>query len=92
MPEMPYTITRADEDIDVVLEYEIDDYVPAQTYGPPECCSPADGGCVTEITAVRSGSGKPIDLTTDEEAAAIEFVELNHELDDGYDCELDDFR
>jgi hypothetical protein len=66
---MHATIERDGEEIEVEVDYTVSRFYPAQTWGPPEDCSPAEGGEVEELTAYHDG--KPIALTD----AEIERVE-----------------
>lgn len=67
------------QSIDLLLEGEIEAYVPAQTCGPPEACSPAEGGAVETLTAYLDG--KEFALTDLERQQAIEYVEQNFDHD-----------
>lgn len=69
MPTMHATVTRGDDEIEIEIEYTVARFYPAQTYGPPEDCSPAEGGEVEELSAFHDG--KPFELT-DAEAERIE--------------------
>lgn len=76
---MPWQIDRDEgeeiDQIDLILEGEIEAYTPASTYGPPEMCSPAEGGAVESLTAWRDG--EEFELTPDERRQAIEYVETH---------------
>lgn len=85
MPTMNWTLTRDDEDIDVVLEYEVAKLIPAQTYGPPENCSPAEGGEVTDLVAAHAETGALINLTDDEASKAELYIYDHHNYDDADD-------
>lgn len=80
MPTISYTLTRDDEDIDIEVEFEVAPYYAACTYGPPEHCSPAEGGEVEEMTAYRDG--EPIELTAEEEAKIEQFIYDHHDYED----------
>lgn len=77
--EIAYTLTRGEEDIDLTIEYSMSAYFPAQTYGPPEHCSPAEGGEIDEMTILRDGW--PFTLTEEEERAVEDFVYDHHDYD-----------
>jgi len=66
---LTYTIERGDDEIDIDVEYTVGRFYPAQTYGPPEHCSPAEGGDVETLDAFRDGEPFPL---TDAERDRIE--------------------
>lgn len=80
MPTISYTLTRADEDIDIEVEYEVARYYPAKTYGPPEHCSPAEGGEIEELAAYLDGA--EITLTADEQEKIEQFIYDHHDYDE----------
>lgn len=49
MPLIDFTLTRGDDDIDLEIDYTVAPYHPAVVGGPPECCSPADGGEIEDL-------------------------------------------
>lgn len=69
MPALAYTLTRGEDEIDIDVEYTVSRFYPAQLYGPPEHCSPAEGGDVETLDAFFDGV--PIGLS-DVERARIE--------------------
>lgn len=83
MTEITYTLTRNDEDIELTIEYSVGRYYPAQTYGPAEHCSPAEGGEIEEITVTRDG--EPFVLTDEEQSALDQHIYDTHDYDDDYE-------
>lgn len=79
-----YTLTRGDEEIEVEVEYSVARYYPAQTYGPPEHCSPAEGGEIEELAAFTD-SGEEIKLTAEEEREIEQHIYATHDYDDDDD-------
>lgn len=77
-----YLLTRDDEEFELDIEYDIEDFIPARTYGPPEDCYPAEGGNVTDFRAFHNG--KPFELTPSEEEDLITYLEENHDFDEDY--------
>ena len=68
--------------VDIVVEYEIDRYVPALLSGPPENCYPAEGGAVTTLAAYRNDDTREVFELTGEEAQEItDWIERNHDHD-----------
>lgn len=65
--------------LEVVVHYDIEPYVPARTYGPPEDCYPAEGGCVTDMVALKAGTNEIVDLTQEEQVEARDWIERNHD-------------
>jgi hypothetical protein len=50
---MQMTLTDGDErEVLVDIDFDMSPYYPAQTYGPPERCSPAEGGEI-EINGIE---------------------------------------
>lgn len=85
--EFLWTITDAsgDEvDVPLYVEFEYEPYIPAQTYGPPESCYPAEGGGCSIITCVRTDTDEPVVLD-DKSLADLEEYLVEHCLpeDDG---------
>lgn len=83
MSQLTYTLTREDVEIELTLEYEVAHYYPAQISGPPESCSPAEGGEVTSLTATDA-EGNEVSLTEEETERVHEFIYANHEYDGGW--------
>jgi hypothetical protein len=75
-------IERDGEELEINVEFDATPIVPAQLYGLPENCYPAEGGEV-EITAVFL-DGVAIDppLTDAEEAKVLADIESNMSEDD----------
>jgi hypothetical protein len=76
------TIERGGEELEINVEFDATPIVPAQLYGLPENCYPAEGGEV-EITAVFL-DGVAIDppLTDAEDAMVLAHIESNLSEDD----------
>lgn len=73
---------RGEDTLEVIIHYDIEPYVPARTYGPPEDCYPAEGGCVTDLVALKAGTSEIIDLTADEREEVADWIERNHDHDE----------
>ena len=67
--------------LEVLVHYDIEPYVPARISGPPEDCYPAEGGCVTDLVALKPGTQEIIDLTAEEREEVAEWIERNHDHD-----------
>ena len=80
--ELNYELERGeDECYDLLIEYGMSRYFPAQTYGPPEKCYPAEGG---EIEFLFAWLGKDEFVLTDKEQDAIEKnINEHHDYDGG---------
>ena len=79
--ELEYEVCRNDDYIPVTLVYTLSTYYPAQTYGPPEDCYPAEGGEIEDLEAYDE-NGKPFPLTDDEEIKAQAFIYDRHIYND----------
>lgn len=77
---MQWALTRPDgDDIDVIVAYEIEPYVPGKISGPPEDCYPTEGGYVTDmLVTLDDGTDAPVEITADERKAIEDWIELNH--------------
>lgn len=65
--DLMYTLEPADENLpsfDVNIEYSMTPIIPAQTYGPPEHCYPAEGGEI-EILHCTMEDGTEVELERD---------------------------
>jgi hypothetical protein len=81
-----YTLTRGEEQFDLELEFTYDPIIPAQTYGPPEDCSPAEGGEITHIKAWFDG--RKFELLPEEYEGIERWLYDNYAFDDDdYDPE-----
>ena len=70
--------------VDIVVEYEIEPYVPGKLSGPPEDCYPAEGGCVTTMIAYRNDDAREVfELTGEETQEITDWIERNHDHDAG---------
>lgn len=73
---LKWTVTRGEEDIDICVDYEMTPIIPAQTYGPPENCYPAEGGEITITSVWRKADEDmpkaPEFTLTDEEISVLE--------------------
>ncbi len=82
MPIYDHTFYREGEDGEetpVLVEFSMSPRVPARTYGPPEDCSPAEGGEV-EIRRCKTDANGWAEPFTDIEAAAwTDWLEENYE-------------
>ena len=60
--------TYLEDDSEIEIEFEHEPFIPAQTYGPPEGCYPAEGGGVEIINAfIKTDDGWADYTATDEE-------------------------
>jgi len=75
--ELDYTLTRNDEDLDVIVEYTLSKWYPAQTYGLPENCYPEEGGEIEELTVWHDGN--ELIITGHEEQEIERFIYSTHE-------------
>ena len=73
--EGEHTIYRGEDEIEVKVRYSITPGCPAQLYGPPEDCYPADP---PEVELIG-----PHDLTPDEVEQATQEIMNEHDFDDG---------
>lgn len=89
-----YTLYRETEDgqieHELIIMYEYSPYIPAQTYGPPESCSPAEGGEVYIIQAFDE-EGAAFELTPDEEAKITFYIQERLPEDDDDDRDYPDY-
>ena len=83
MHTMQWTLTRADgNDLDVIVAYQIEPYVPAKVGGPPEDCYPAEGGYVTDmLVTMDDGTDTPVAITHDEHKTIADWIEQHHDHD-----------
>ena len=65
--------------LDVVVHYDIEPYVPAIVSGPADNWSPAEGGCVTDMVALKAGTEEIVDLTQEEQVEVRDWIERNHD-------------
>lgn len=75
-------VERNGEEIEVELEGEISACSSAKTYGPPEACSPAEGGELDSMEATVNG--QPFELTEEEVQKAenaLYAADANYEFD-----------
>ncbi len=88
MKELPHAVDwqfqRVDAEgdgylVEVLVRYDIEPYVPAQISGPAEDCYPAEGGCVTDMLAVKAGTEEIVELTDDERKEVSDWIEQNHD-------------
>ena len=82
--EFETTICINECDREVVVEAEVSDFWPAQTYGPPERCYPDEGGEVELLSVKDAQTGEEITLPSDVEEALIDQATErapNHEPD-----------
>lgn len=75
---LSYTLTRGEDEIELTIEYSVAAYYPAQTYGPPEDCSPAEGGEVEEMEALDA-DGSPFELTQEEQEKIEQHIYETHD-------------
>jgi hypothetical protein len=73
-----------DDETEVTVEYTISDYDPGVSSGPPEICYPPEGGEV-EIIRVNDEAGNDIKWTDDEDQKWVDYIQENHDFDDGFD-------
>lgn len=79
--ETSYTLTRGEDEIELTIEYSVARYYAAQTYGPPEHCSPAEGGEIEELS-VTDEDGNTVELTTEETAEIEQHIYSTHDYDE----------
>lgn len=72
---------REDALIDVTIHYDIEPYVPAKISGPPEDCYPAEGGCVTDMVAMKPGTNEIVELSEEEAKEVTDWIEQTHDHD-----------
>jgi len=72
---------RGEDLLDVVIHYDIEPYVPAKISGPPEDCYPAEGGCVTDMVAMKNGN-ELVELTPEEAKEVTDWIEQHHDHDE----------
>lgn len=80
--EIDWQFQRGDTVIDVLIRYDIEPYVPACISGPADNWSPAEGGCVTDLVALKPGTQEIIDLTAEEREEVADWIERNHDHDE----------
>ncbi|OWV78199.1 hypothetical protein ATY78_13535 [Rhizobium sp. R635] len=78
MFETAFTLTRGEEDIDLLVEYSLTPYHPGNRHAPPEFCTPPSGGEVERLTALLDGV--PLDLTDAEYRLIERHIEETHDL------------
>lgn len=72
-----YELERGDEFFDLEIEFTTSRYYPAVTYGPPENCSPAEGGEVEAMQAYCDG--KKFEMTEDEWSEVEQYIYDNYD-------------
>ena len=84
MPSINYTLERDEEEIDLVIDYEVSKYYPGRYSGPPEDCYPPEGGEITLL--IVNHHGELFDFTKEEIEKIEAFIYYNHNYDeDGRD-------
>lgn len=78
MFETAFTLTRGEEDIDLLVEYSLTPYHPGNRHAPPEFCAPPSGGEVERLSALLDGV--PLDLTDAEYRQIERHIEETHDL------------
>lgn len=68
-------------DIEVLIGYDIEPYVPGKISGPPEDCYPPEGGYVTDLIAFKPGTDEVVELTEEERKEVTDWIERNHDHD-----------
>ena len=89
MNTLTYHLERGDDEIELTIEYSVAPYYPAQTYGPPENCHPAEGGEIEDMT-VTDANGEPIELTDQEREKIEAHIYDTHDYDDDYSDHYED--
>jgi len=82
-----WTIERDGEEIDVLVEYSVDQYAsePSGMSGPPENYDPGSGWLFCILTDAVREDGLLVALTEAEVDKIHGWLAENHEEDDGYD-------
>jgi len=82
-----FEINRADQTLELVIEYTMSAYVAAQTYGPPEHCSPTEGGEIEMLEATLDG--ETFELTAEEQERIEAHIYDTHDYA-ADDCDRED--
>jgi hypothetical protein len=77
MFEISFTLTRGDDEIDLVIEYSLTPYHPGNRHARPEFCAPPSGGEVEQLTAFLDGA--PLDLSDVEYRLIEGHIEETHD-------------
>lgn len=72
-------VTETGEDIALVIEYDIEPYLPETRPSLSDPGSPAEGGCVEYLSATRDGV--PFELTFVETADITDWIQRHHDHD-----------
>lgn len=84
MPSINYTLERDEEEIDLVIDYEVSKYYPGRYSGPPEDCYPPEGGEITSFIVTHNDD--LFDVSQEEIEKIEAFIYDNHNYDeDGRD-------
>ena len=77
MFETTFTLTRGDDEIDILVEYSVTPYHCGNRHAPPEFCAPPTGGEVEQLIALLDGD--PLDLTDAEYQQIERHIEETHD-------------
>jgi hypothetical protein len=84
MSRTHYTSFEREDGTEVAVEYTISQYDPGVSSGPAEICYPPEGGEV-EIISVKDEAGNSVKWTDDEDQKWSDYIQQNHDFDDGVD-------
>ena len=84
-------------EVDVTVEGDAVPYTPAKTYGDPDDCYPAEGGCIDDLTVTRDDTGATVDVpeSVEDDLAqrAVEEFDVEAEAAEAaYEDRMDDER
>lgn len=81
--EITYTITRGDDDIELIVGYSVSRFYPAR--GPSWGCpgEPAEGGEITELEITLDG--RPFELTDAEMRRVEDHIYQSHDYSEEYE-------
>lgn len=88
--EIDYTLTRDEQQIVLLIQYDVAPFTPARIGGPPEDCCPAEGGEVLRMRAIAEDDSE-LQLTQVENEQLSSYIQEHHDynasIEDDYDGE-----